>query len=344
MTNYWKAFFVSLCCELENDELLESLWHQLGDDQTLEVCILRHLSSGELGYWDSLDLEFVASHFYEISTRDFGRIDIDSLREILSHSSLKIANEDTLFDLISSQFDSTTDYFGLLEYVRFEYLSVDCIRRFATVSRDHLGDLNLSIWARICDRLCLCVPIQKRQPRHAARVATFTKRSGADDPLDGIIAFLSRRCGGNVHDRGVVQVTSMSQSGSNEPKCIADLRADTKFCSRGSPGQWVSYEFRTGTVHLTGYAIRSQYDRGPGCCHLRDWLIETSVDGDDWRIVDKRKNNGELNDQNVSRYFEIREDLRQDCRFVRLRQTGKSHANNDSLFFSSFEVFGDLIE
>jgi hypothetical protein len=155
---------------------------------------------------------------------------------------------------------------------------------------------------------------------------------------------LSRRYGGSDHDHGIVIVTALSQSENDEPKYVADLTADTEFSSGGEPGPWLSYEFRTGTVHLTGYALRSQYDAGRGLCHLKDWVVETSMDGDDWTIVDERRNNDDLNDQNVSRSFEVRVDLRRDCRFVRLRQTGKSHCHNDYMSFSSFEVFGDFTE
>jgi hypothetical protein len=140
-----------------------------------------------------------------------------------------------------------------------------------------------------------------------------------------------------------VNVTSLSQFGSNEPKCLTDLTANTRFSSQRSPGQWVSYEFRTGNFHLTGYTIRSQFDFGRGGCNLKDWVVETSIDGHDWAIVDERRNKGELNEKNVSRYFEIQED-QQDCRFVRLRQTGPSHNGLDTLFLTSFEVFGDLSE
>jgi hypothetical protein len=83
---------------------------------------------------------------------------------------------------------------------------------------------------------------------------------------------------------------------------------------------------------------------GPGNCHLREWVVEASLDGQDWTIVDERVNNAELNNGNVSRCFDVREDLHRDCRFVRLRQTGQSHAKNDYMSFSSFEVFGDFCE
>jgi hypothetical protein len=100
------SFFVSLCRELGNEELLNSLLSQLGEAQSLEVYIARYSPSGDGDFWDSADLEFVASHFYEISTTDFERFPIDSLRQILSHSSLKLISEDT-FSVFLNIFDLT---------------------------------------------------------------------------------------------------------------------------------------------------------------------------------------------------------------------------------------------
>jgi hypothetical protein len=173
----------------------------------------------------------------------------------------------------------------------------------------------------------------------------FSERSGSSGRLNGIIDFLTRKCGRNVHDHGLVNITSLSSCGLNyQPKEAANLNADTKFGSRNGAGQWLCYEFLTGTIVLTGYSIRSQYDRGPGSCHLKDWVIETSMAGVEWTIVDRRTNNAELNKQNVTIWFCIDEGRHQGCRFVRLRQTGKSHFGNDELWLSSFEIFGDFVE
>jgi hypothetical protein len=130
-------FFASVAGELGNEELLKTIWCQIGDELNWEVCMSRYLFSREPKCWDAAGLEFVASHFHEISAADFGRLDIDSLRQILSHSSLKILSEGHLFDLISSCFDSSNGYFGLLEYVRFDFLSVECIGRFVELGCDH---------------------------------------------------------------------------------------------------------------------------------------------------------------------------------------------------------------
>jgi hypothetical protein len=330
------VFFLSVAEELENDEFADLISAQFEHELNFEVCLARLLSPQQRERCGAVEMGFLASHFHEISQHDFDRLDIDSLREILSHPSLKISTEDSLFDLISS-----SGHFELLEYVRFDCLRLECVHRFVEWSRDSFCHLNPAIWASICERLSLSVRSNRRRGRQAN---SFKKPWHADSPLDGIIAFLTQRCGGNVHDRGLVNVASMSTNGVNHPKHIADLSVDSKFVSDGRSGQWISYEFRTGTVCPSGYAIRSQFDYGPGNCHPKTWVLEISMDGSTWAIVDERIDNYELNGRNVTCYFGIREDLRQDCRFVRLRQTGKTHNNNDYLHFSSLEIFGDFFE
>jgi hypothetical protein len=78
--------------------------------------------------------------------------------------------------------------------------------------------------------------------------------------------------------------------------------------------------------------------------HLKNWVIETSMDGSAWSIVDSRINNADLNGKNVTVHFNIDESRHERCRFVRLRQTGLNHVGSYSLVLSSFEVFGDFVD
>jgi hypothetical protein len=158
--------------------------------------------------------------------------------------------------------------------------------------------------------------------------------------LDGIIALLTERCGGNVHDHGLVDITSLN--GRETGKWAADLNASSRFVSGFGPGQWLCYDFKARLILLTGYSIRSQVEQGPGKCHPRHWVVETSMNGTDWTVVDERKDNFDLNDADRSVYFDIHGAHYCVCRFVRLRQTGMCHANNHYLCLTAFELFGDL--
>ena len=162
------------------------------------------------------------------------------------------------------------------------------------------------------------------------------------DPLDGIIAWLTRECGGNVHREGVVKVTA-SRRGGGQPENVVDFGSNSHICTTNSPNSWIRYDFVGWRVTPTSYSITS-YGDGPGYDHPRSWVFEVSNDGSEgsWDVVDSRENNKELNAKLVTRTFAISAPPSGSFRFVRLRQTGKNHAGNDFLEISALELFGTL--
>ena len=164
------------------------------------------------------------------------------------------------------------------------------------------------------------------------------------DPLDGIIAHLTRGCGGNVHKEGVVTVTASSCQGSGrEPENAVDLRSNSDFCSNNLANSWICYDFKGRRVTPTSYSIRS-FGCVSGGGHPKSWVLEVSNDGSDgsWAVVDSRENNKELNSKLVTRNFEISAPPSGPFRFVRLRLTGKNHFGDDYLVISALELFGAL--
>jgi hypothetical protein len=129
------------------------------------------------------------------------------------------------------------------------------------------------------------------------------------------------------------------------------LKADSIFVSGDGhagppdgPGHWICYDFKERTIVPTHYSLRSasrDYG-GVGGSHLKSWLIETSMNESNWTVVDERRDNADLNDQNVTRAFAV--SVSQQCRFIRLVMLGKNHAGWYGLRISSFEIFGSLIE
>jgi hypothetical protein len=121
------------------------------------------------------------------------------------------------------------------------------------------------------------------------------------DIPDGIIAHLTRECGGNAHDRHVVEVTCGSfeketcganpHSGAynNDPNRaanhVADLETGSHFLSAfrnrseaipHTRNNWVRYDFKERRIVLTHYTIRTSI-AGPGNYHMKSWLVETSL-------------------------------------------------------------------
>jgi hypothetical protein len=50
--------------------------------------------------------------------------------------------------------------------------------------------------------------------------------------LGGVIGYLTAKCGGNVHDQGLIAVTSSSICGSHRPKNATDLRVSSRITNR----------------------------------------------------------------------------------------------------------------
>jgi prefoldin subunit 5 len=202
-------------------------------------------------------------------------------------------------------------------------------------------------------------------PRRAKKFPPSVKKGGRFDVPVGIIAHLTRECGGSVHDRHVVDVTCGSfeketqganpYSGPyyNSPnyaaKNAADLESSSEFISAyrnekenilHTRNNWVCYDFKERRIVPTHYTIRT-HEYHPDDAHLKSWLVETSADGQSWRVA-READNKELNGCLFAATFAIAGGG--ECRFIRLVQIGTNHFRNDQLAISAWEIFGSLIE
>ena len=168
--------------------------------------------------------------------------------------------------------------------------------------------------------------------------------------LDGVISHLTRECGGNVHDKGIVNVTASSvynNSRYHHPKNAAGSGTEWDYTSSNEEDTWICYDFKERRVLPTSYSVRSN-DDGPGRAHLKSWVIEVSNDGSSWTEIDRRDNNDELNAQYVIANFTISKVPSESFRFFRLRQTGKNHSDDHYsryyVYITALEIFGTLFE
>jgi hypothetical protein len=181
--------------------------------------------------------------------------------------------------------------------------------------------------------------------RELSRVEWFFS---AKDAPDGIIAHLTRDCGGNVDDHGVVEVTSsrpLSGHAWYAAKNVADLDQSSRFLSSfrdraddipHERNNWICYDFNDRRIVPTHYAIR------PAVPRLKSWIIEASADGVKWREIDRREISEQFANEKVTKTFPIAG--RTNCRFLRLVNIGRNHGGNDALALEAWEVFGNLIE
>jgi hypothetical protein len=201
-------------------------------------------------------------------------------------------------------------------------------------------------------------------PKQAKQFPTSVKKGADFDIPDGIIAHLTRECGGNVHDHHIVEVTSGSfeqeinganpHSGAyddkewNAAKNAVDLDKDSFYSSayrvsdiQQTKNNWLCYDFKERRIVPTYYTIRTN-NGSYGGRHLKSWLIETSVDGKSWREISQQKNNKQLNGERFTTTFTTTG--AGECRFIRLVNIGRNHRGYDTLCISAWEIFGTLFE
>jgi hypothetical protein len=159
--------------------------------------------------------------------------------------------------------------------------------------------------------------------------------------LNGTIAYLTRKYGGNVHRGRFVTVTASSVQANPKRSThdVVDLDLDTCFQAEPVPNQWLRWDFRKRRLFLSDYTVRSH--------ELKNWRLEVSIDGEEWIQVDHQGNNqqfqrppalwiGSLGSFSIAHPVE--------CRFIRLVQEGLNHNNNLVLSLNAVEFFGTLFE
>jgi hypothetical protein len=110
----------------------------------------------------------------------------------------------------------------------------------------------------------------------------------ANTPLSGLIDYLIGKHGGNLQDKGVMEVGWSSLLGSDNSctgKNLVEM-SDRYFASSDDPGQFIWFDFKSQRVIPTSYAIRS----GPfkaGGSHPKSWKVEVSSNGSDWTELDR---------------------------------------------------------
>jgi Ca2+-binding EF-hand superfamily protein len=162
-----RVFLRSLSKELQNYELFEmSLDRPEGDldRQKLGAC-LEFLSS--LDSSCGCDMELIASHFHEFTASDFDKLQFSVLYAVLSHPKLVIDTEDSLLEVILRHASQDLEYFPLLEFVRFEYLSDQGMTSAFDFMSNSFDFLTFPVWQRLGRRLALSV----KPPPNADRFA-----------------------------------------------------------------------------------------------------------------------------------------------------------------------------
>jgi hypothetical protein len=332
------TFYESLSEELKNEELRFAVCE--GDIRSENVF-------GQLGrrfrfgFEVSKEVEFIAPHLLEFDGQELNGLDEAILSQILSSDQLKIKSEDWLYELIWELVERDRQYFTLLQFVRFEFVSTRIAAQFIERASEFVEFVDSSIWSSLGRRFIQ--QVLPSTPNHRVPGREFIPQG---DSLDGIITYLTSQCGGNVHDKGVVAATSSSVSGpSYHPRNAADLQNRTTssyFFSQNAPNSWFCYDLKNMEVSLTHSTILSYAGEPNQYSQPKSWRLEVSTDGQAWTEIHHCTNNDDLNGPNCIKTYEVCPRTR--CRFVRIWQTGPTHINSNHLLLCGIELFGLLHE
>jgi small GTP-binding protein len=167
-------FVRSVCGELWNSELFEkTLDCEKGEIKEDELMARLHFLSGVRGRWEP-HIGVFASNFYKFSVSSLDQLNASCLESILSDSRLVLRDEDSLFELIHRRASEDSSYFRLLEFVRFEFVSPDCMMRALEFISDSFDELTFGIWSSLTTRLTLPVTA----PRESLATSRFVVPPG----------------------------------------------------------------------------------------------------------------------------------------------------------------------
>jgi hypothetical protein len=289
-----------------------------------------------------LEVDFCASHFSEFEILTLANQSFAILSAIVSSSSLKLKDEDSLYELIKYQADRNPEFSSLFAFVRFEYLSLESIQSFTEYVSDSFDCLTFPIWSALRYRLELPVSPPRVNDRSCAN--SIRCPYAECSPLNGIIRYLTKRYGGNVCDKGIVNITSSGSYLINGSpiyfeKDLADLDNPITFWTTNVTNSWICYAFKNARITTTHYSVRASDN--PSGRFLRTWSFEGSVDGGQtWIEMDHRENDTQMNKLAAVVTYEVK--APSTVQMIRIRQTGKESHGNDHLLMSAFEVFGQL--
>jgi hypothetical protein len=172
-----------------------------------------------------------------------------------------------------------------------------------------------------------------------------TELNNVEDPLDGIIAYLTKTKahGSNVHDAGVVTITArdpLENQPQWAPKKVADFDSPEAYKSKDKREQWLIWDFGEMRVRPIRYTIRS----ADCLIYLKSWMIEGSIEGGmgKWVKLDERRNYNNLKSRGIIQSFDVQTPAV--CRFLRLTLPDRNHSQTNEICLNAFEVFGTLSE
>lgn len=354
--NHRKRFY-EYFYHLGNIDECYRLQPQIFKDPTTENAIDQLLTISKLSsihnylpYSNNELIIFIAKNFEQIDKEKMKLLDINLLNEIFSSQSLKLRDEDSLLLFLLNLYRKDKKSACLFEHVVFLNVTKDVLCTF--MNEVEFEDLNRKIWQMVC---CRMLPESIRSlkygedpslttNRYIFKIKEFEHQEGNE--FNGIMRFLTEKVNGNIHDHGLINITSNSITGNNNhPKNLVDYRNNNYYYSKDNGGAIVCFDFIDKLVQVSSYTIKSYQSQNS--TFLKNWVIEVSNDKIHWKIIDHHENDSRLKGSNLVATFNIGGHNSNDFyRFIQLRQTGNSWCdsyNHNYISCYCMEFYGKMM-
>lgn len=176
----------------------------------------------------------------------------------------------------------------------------------------------------------------KKEPKKEEEIKTFSLQPGNE--FQGIFHYLSSTKSGNIHDNGIIEVTSNNLRSSSDskyhPKNVVDSNNNTtQYMANGGNEAYICFDFKEKRVEITDYVVKNSNSGGK----IRNWVFEISDDKNVWTEIDK---NTDYRFSGQMGSFKVRPN--RFVRYCRLRHTGQFTDMVYNLVINAIELFGRI--
>lgn len=183
----------------------------------------------------SEEIEFLSSHFIEIDKEKVKKLEKNIIDLVLKNEKLKIEDEDSLLKFVIELYMDDTNCSYLFENINFLNISQEIITEFFNIF--NFNDLTTEVWKSIMNR---CI---NSQVLNNCLKIEYINGQG----LNGILNYLTNKSGGNIYDKGIINITSSSTQTNHEPKHLCNfnnLGRNSMWSPDGVNNATVTFDFK----------------------------------------------------------------------------------------------------
>lgn len=312
-------------------------------------------------------VEFIAGHFEYIDKVQMRSLQHETIDEILQSKELSLVDEDSLLNFTIDLYQNDRSSSFLFQNVNFENLSRESVQYF--FENFAYEDIDRHIWHSLYNRLFGLDELtddenngyKRKYIKSSRKIKKIKKLKEKEknfiieefsDELEeckGMIHFLNKKSGGNIHDNGTVEVWSNSihlNDMKYHPKNLFDFKKDNFFASDDTRFASICIDFKDRLIQPRSYKMKT-CKGGENSAHLKNWVFEVSNDNSNWIQIDRHENDDKLRGSMLAPLFKIDIENGGFYRYIRIRQTGESwytKKTGNYFILREFEIYGKLKE